>query len=135
MTTASSGATATARKPSTIAAGTSASVFAIPSRGAIRPVTTTLHPVRVSRSISSISFSPAPDAESPLADAVSGRASLEVHLSDGSELSGWAFVELPKEHARTLDILNGPETFLAVHSDDRVHLVNRAHVRKVYPLD
>lgn len=84
----------------------------------------------------SISYVPSPepnDAGPP--PPARGRASLEVHLSDGSELSGWASIELPKEHARTLDILNGPERFLAVHAGGRVHLVNRAQIRRVYPLD
>lgn len=63
------------------------------------------------------------------------RASLEVLLSDGTKLSGWAVVDLPKEYPRALDFLNGPGAFVPIRDDTRIHLVNRAHIRTAHPID
>ena len=64
------------------------------------------------------------------------RARLEVTLADGSQLSGWATLELPQHHSRLLDYLNASvEPFFAITTADAVHLVNRAHVLYARPED
>ena len=64
------------------------------------------------------------------------QARLEVTLADGTQLNGWATLELPAHHARVLDYLNAaPEPFFAITTDDGVHLVNRAHVLYARPED
>ena len=64
------------------------------------------------------------------------RAHLELTLADGSQLSGWATLELPEHHSRLLDYLNATATpFFAVAADDGLHLVNRAHVLYARPED
>jgi len=64
------------------------------------------------------------------------RAHLEITLADGSQLSGWATLELPQHHSRVLDYLNTTaEPFFAVAADDGLHLVNRAHVLYARPQD
>jgi hypothetical protein len=82
-----------------------------------------------------VSLSYVPDEGLPTPDAAQDRVQLEVRLSDERTLSGWAILELPREYPRTLDFLNGPGPFLAIHGDERVHLVNRAHIRTVHPGD
>ncbi len=64
------------------------------------------------------------------------QARLEVTLADGSQINGWATLELPQHHSRVLDYLNAAvEPFFAVTADDGVHLVNRAHVLYARPED
>jgi hypothetical protein len=64
------------------------------------------------------------------------RASLVVTLADGSQLSGWATLELPQQHSRLLDYLNASaEPFFAIATADQMHLVNRAHVLYARPED
>jgi hypothetical protein len=63
------------------------------------------------------------------------QASLVVTLADGSELSGWATLELPEHHSRVLDYLNAAEPFFAIATADQVHIVNRAHVLFARPKD
>ena len=64
------------------------------------------------------------------------RASLVVTLADGSQLSGWATIELPEHHSRLLDYLNASsEPFFAIATADQVHIVNRAHVLYAQPED
>ncbi len=64
------------------------------------------------------------------------QARLEVTLADGTQLTGWATLELPAHHARVLDYLNAaPEPFFAITTADGVHLVNRAHVLYARPED
>ena len=64
------------------------------------------------------------------------QARLEVTLADGTQLNGWATLELPAHHARVLDYLNAaPEPFFAITTADGVHLVNRAHVLYARPED
>lgn len=64
------------------------------------------------------------------------QARLEVTLADGSQLRGWATLELPQHHSRVLDYLNAvAEPFFAIATDDGVHLVNRAHVLYARPED
>jgi hypothetical protein len=82
-----------------------------------------------------VSLSYAPDEGLPTPDIAQAPVRLEVWLSDGRNLSGWAILELPREYPRTLDFLNGPGPFLAIHGEERVHLVNRAHIRTVHPRD
>jgi hypothetical protein len=63
-------------------------------------------------------------------------ARLEVTLADGTQLNGWATLELPQHHARVLDYLNAAiEPFFAIATTDGVHLVNRAHVLYARPED
>jgi len=64
------------------------------------------------------------------------RARLEVTLADGTQLNGWATLELPQHHSRLLDYLNAAtEPFFAIATEDGVHLVNRAHVLYARPED
>jgi hypothetical protein len=64
------------------------------------------------------------------------QARLELTLADGTQLRGWATLELPQHHSRVLDYLNAaPEPFFAIATDDGVHLVNRAHVLFARPED
>jgi hypothetical protein len=64
------------------------------------------------------------------------QASLVVTLADGSQLSGWATLELPQHHSRLLDYLNASvEPFFAIATADQLHLVNRAHVLYARPED
>ena len=64
------------------------------------------------------------------------QARLEVTLADGTQLNGWAMLELPQHHARVLDYLNAAiEPFFAITTADGVHLVNRAHVLYARPED
>src|SRR2546425_1037564 len=64
------------------------------------------------------------------------QARLEVTLADGTQLNGWATLELPQHHSRVLDYLNAAaEPFFAIATDDGVHLVNRAHVLYARPED
>jgi hypothetical protein len=83
----------------------------------------------------SLSYASPGDAAVPESAAATDRVSLEVLLSDGSTLSGWALLELPRAQPRTLDFLNGPGSFVTIHDEARIHLVNRAHIRTVHPLD
>ena len=64
------------------------------------------------------------------------QARFEVTLADGTQLRGWATLELPQHHSRVLDYLNAAaEPFFAIVTDDGVHLVNRAHVLYARPED
>lgn len=64
------------------------------------------------------------------------QARLEVTLADGSQLIGWATLELPRHHSRVLDYLNAAaEPFFAIVNDAGVHLLNRAHVLYARPED
>lgn len=64
------------------------------------------------------------------------QARFEVTLADGTQLRGWATLELPQHHSRVLDYLNSAaEPFFAIVTDDGVHLVNRAHVLYARPED
>jgi len=64
------------------------------------------------------------------------QARFEVTLADGTQLRGWATLELPQHHSRLLDYLNAAaEAFFAIATDDGVHLVNRAHVLYARPED
>jgi hypothetical protein len=64
------------------------------------------------------------------------QARLELTLADGTQLRGWATLELPQHHSRVLDYLNAAiEPFFAIVTDDGVHLVNRAHVLYARPED
>lgn len=80
----------------------------------------------------SLSYEPDGDARP---DSTESRVQLEARLSDGRTLFGWAVLDLPRAYPRTLDFLNGPGAFLPIHDGTRVHLVNRAHIRTVHPLD
>lgn len=64
------------------------------------------------------------------------QARLELTLADGTQLSGWATLELPQHHSRLLDYLNAAvEPFFAITEGDKSHLVNRAHVLYARPED
>ena len=63
------------------------------------------------------------------------QVSMVVTLADGSELSGWATLELPEQHSRILDYLNAAEPFFVIATTDEVHIVNRAHVLFARPED
>ena len=68
-------------------------------------------------------------------DASGDRLALEVLLSDGRALTGFALVDMPSAYPRALDLMNGADDFVPIMDDTHVHLVNRGHVRTVHPLD
>jgi hypothetical protein len=79
---------------------------------------------------------PHTEPEDPARLSAAKRASLMVTLADGSELSGWATLELPQHHSRVLDYLNASaEPFFAIATADQMHIVNRAHVLFARPED
>ena len=79
---------------------------------------------------------PLAEAEDKARLSAAKRARLEVTLADGSQLLGWATLELPQHHSRVLDYLNAvAEPFFAITTGDGVHLVNRAHVLYARPED
>ena len=81
-----------------------------------------------------LSVPPAAAAEDPARVSAAKRAGIELALADGSQLTGWATLELPEHHARVLDYLNAsPEPFFAVTTAYEVHFVNRAHVLYARP--
>lgn len=60
---------------------------------------------------------------------------LELLLSDGRTLGGQAVAEMPSAYPRALDLVNGSGSFVPIKDDTHVHLVNRAHIRTVHPID
>jgi hypothetical protein len=70
----------------------------------------------------------------PTRRSVARAAPLEITLTGGDTLVGFALAELPEHHARPLDILNAStEPFFAVDAGAATHFVNRAHVRYARP--
>jgi len=79
------------------------------------------------------------DRQAPIADPARLSAArtlgVEVALTSGSTLGGWATAELPPPHARPLDYLNASyDPFFAVWSHATTHYVNRAFVLYARPL-
>ena len=75
-------------------------------------------------------------AEDPVRLSAAKQARIELTLADGSQVSGWATLELPEHHSRLLDYLNASvDPFFAVTSEAHIHLVNRAHVLYARPED
>ena len=61
---------------------------------------------------------------------------LELVLAGGSEIGGWASVELPPPQSRLLDYLNASrDPFFAVWTHAATHYVHRGHVLYARPLD
>jgi hypothetical protein len=60
---------------------------------------------------------------------------LELLLSDGRTLGGQAVAEMPSAYPRALDLVNGSDDFMPIRDETHVHLVNRAHIRTVHPID
>lgn len=73
-----------------------------------------------------------PNAERQSAARVIG---LEIEMLDGRVLRGWVTTELPPQHARALDYLNGAGAFFALTTESAHWVVHRAHIRGVRPLD
>jgi hypothetical protein len=72
--------------------------------------------------------------EDPARLSAAKMAAVELTLSDGSQISAMATLELPTHHSRLLDYLNAsPDPFFAVSTAGRVHFVNRAHVLYARP--
>jgi hypothetical protein len=72
--------------------------------------------------------------DDPARRSVARAAPLEITLTGGDTLVGFALAELPEHHARPLDILNAStEPFFAVDAGAATHFVNRAHVRYARP--
>src|SRR5437899_8776637 len=79
---------------------------------------------------------PLTEPEDTARRAAAKQARLEVTLADGTQLRGWATLELPQHHSRVLDYLNAAaEPFFAIATDHGVHPVNRAHVLYARPED
>ena len=80
------------------------------------------------------------NGQAPIADPARLSAArllgVELELSGGSKVGGWASAELPVQNARLLDYLNlSPDPFLAVWTHAATHYVNRGHVLYARPLD
>ncbi len=60
---------------------------------------------------------------------------LDVVVTGGRGLRGWAPAELPPGRARSLDYVNGPGAFFALWTDDLAHCINKSLVRTIRPLD
>jgi len=72
--------------------------------------------------------------DDPTRRSVARAAPLEITLTGGDTLVGFALAELPEHHARPLDILNAStDRFFAVDAGAATHFVNRAHVRFARP--
>ena len=80
------------------------------------------------------------DGQAPIADPARLSAArmlgLEVEVTGGAKLGGWASAELPVQSARLLDYLNlSGDQFFAVWTHAATHYVNRGHVLYARPLD
>ena len=72
--------------------------------------------------------------EDPARLSAAKRVALELTLDDGTNLIGWAAIEMPVHHSRLLDYLNSStDPFVAVAAGNEVYFVNRAHVRYARP--
>jgi len=79
------------------------------------------------------------DRQAPIADPARLSAArmlgVELVLTGGSKIGGWASAELPEHHARLLDYLNASrDPFFAVWTHAATHYVNRAYVLYARPL-
>ncbi len=80
------------------------------------------------------------NGQAPIADPARLSAArllgVELELSGGSKVGGWASAELPVQNARLLDYLNlSRDLFFAVWTHAATHYVNRGHVLYARPLD
>ena len=77
-----------------------------------------------------------PKVEDSARQSAAKKAMFEVTLADGSNLTGWATLELPEHHSRLLDYLNAvAQPFFALTTASEMLLVNRAHVLYARPED
>lgn len=85
----------------------------------------------------SVSFSSASDEPDGIAvtDDPDRVLTLELLLSDGRTLGGRAVADMPSAYPRALDLVNGADDFIPIRDETHVHLVNRAHIRTVHPID
>ncbi len=102
---------------------------------AFRPVAN--HDVLLISKVQTMSLSV--DRQAPIADPARLSAArmlgVELVLTGGSKLGGWASAELPEHHARLLDYLNASrDPFFAVWTHAATHYVNRAYVLYARPL-
>jgi hypothetical protein len=74
-------------------------------------------------------------AQDPARLSAAKLVAVELTLVGGAILQGFASAELPEQHARVLDYLNGAGPFFAVSAGDEFHFVNRAHVLYARPED
>lgn len=79
------------------------------------------------------------DRQAPIADPTRLSAArmlgVEIFVTGGASVGGWASAELPQAHSRLLDYLNAsPDMFFAIWSHTTTHYVNRAHVLFARPL-
>jgi hypothetical protein len=74
-------------------------------------------------------------AQDPARLSAAKLVAVELTLEGGATLQGFASAELPEQHARVLDYLNGAGPFLTVSAGDEFHFVNRAHVLYARPED
>lgn len=87
------------------------------------------------RTVSVSVSSGADEADGAASDDPNRVLTLELILSDGRTLGGRALAEMPSAYPRALDLVNGSGDFLPIEDDTHVHLVNRAHIRTVHPID
>lgn len=71
----------------------------------------------------------------PLVGDLDTEAKLAVVLEDGSRLEGRVRYQLPDSHGRVLDFLNGKGPFLTLFGDERILLVNKRRVARVFELE
>jgi hypothetical protein len=79
------------------------------------------------------------DRQAPITDPTRLTAArmlgVEIIVTGGASVGGWASAELPQAHSRLLDYLNAsPDMFFAIWSHTTTHYVNRAHVLFARPL-
>jgi hypothetical protein len=48
------------------------------------------------------------------------------------ELAGHLYIDMPANHRRVLDYLNRDEPFLVLHDGDRLHLVQKRNITRVF---
>ena len=60
---------------------------------------------------------------------------LEVTMAGGTQVAGWALLELPPTRNRTLDYLNEPGPFFALSTETAICYINRTYVSVVKAAD
>ncbi len=63
------------------------------------------------------------------------RAKVQVRLVNGQIIEGQFFLLLPSTRGRVSDLLNRPESFLLMTSDEGILALNKDGIESVHPLD
>jgi hypothetical protein len=68
-------------------------------------------------------------------DEAAGSPVYEVEVeAGGRQFRGRMVADRPSYQQRVVDLLNGPDPFVALHGDERHHLVHKAHITRVLEL-